>query len=417
MRRLPFILMVMMLPGCSGCGESLPDSPAELKQVAVESRDDAQAARKAGNPKTAAAAERAETAVAKLIEIHDASEELTGDDRAMRKAAVLAARKAREFAELAREEKELVDALDSWKAAGYRTARKLAWRGTFEGLALAAEQADGTDLKSLPKGAQDSARLAADLANQFTGREPLPNGEPAWKGIAADMKTLADPMPAEQAQFLALALLLAGQKDLALYEIELIDESAVPAGEPQLYFHLLNGIIYSIHDWQHLAVLEIDKIPEDDRGDSSELLAGVHLTIAYFHLRSEEYEAADPELVRSMQIWPNNPFSVFLTGERLAASGEYEQAAKSLEDLAKNSDEKWFAKRIAARARELRDSPEEGQSLLYDKAFMTEVVLKYVWMSAEKSEPAAQVKQTIENARRFGGRVLQRIPGMSDLTE
>jgi Flp pilus assembly protein TadD len=140
----------------------------------------------------------------------------------------------------------------------------------------------------------------------------------------------------------------------------MVDESTVPAGDQKLHFHLLNGIIYSMHDWQHLAVLEIDKVPEGDRGDSNELLAGAHMAIAYFHLRSKDYEAADREIVRSMQIAPNNPVSIFLTGERLAANGEYEKAADSMEDLVRDPDQKWLAKRVSARARELRDSPAEG---------------------------------------------------------
>ena len=166
MQRLAIVLLVLLLPGSSGCNESLPDSAAELKDVAVDSRDRAEKARKAGEPEDAAvAAERAEAAVARLIEIHDAAKQLTDDDKALRKTAVLAAREARHFAELAREEKERADALDSWKATGYRTARKLAWKGTFEALALAAEQADGKDLKTLSPGVRDSALLAADLAN------------------------------------------------------------------------------------------------------------------------------------------------------------------------------------------------------------------------------------------------------------
>ncbi len=191
MQRLGIVFLILSLPGCSGCSENLPDSAAELKEAAD-------------------AAERAEAAVARLIELQEPVKKLSDDEKALRKAAVLAARRARDFAELAREEKEHADALDSWKATGYRTARKLALKGTFEALALAAEQADGEDLKMLSQGVRDSALLAADLANQFTGRKPLANGDPDWKGIAVDMHKLADATPASHSQFLALSFLLVG---------------------------------------------------------------------------------------------------------------------------------------------------------------------------------------------------------------
>jgi hypothetical protein len=115
-----------------------------------------------------------------------------------------------------------------------------------------------------------------------------------------------------------------------------------------------------------------------------------------------------------MQIWPNNPVSVFLTGERLAANGERVKAADSLEQRARDSEDAWFAERVAERARELRGSEGEGQTLLHDKRFMTEVALRYLWIAAEKSPAAAKVKQTVDNAQVFGSRVLEHIPGVGE---
>lgn len=417
MRRFVLLPLVALLSGCGGCGQNLPETIPELSDVAVEARDDAEAAREAKDPDAAdAAADQAEAAVARLIEIADASEATSDADKQLRQKAVLAARRARYFAELAEEEQQLADELDRWKATGYRMARKLAWQGTFQGLALAAEQAKGRDLDTLPDPVRESAQLASELASDWSGRERLPDGDPDWDGIAADVTTYANSPPALHAQFVALALALGGQKDLALYEIEMVDEQKVPA-ELKLTFHLLHGFIYSMQDWQHLAVLEVEKIPEDQRSDSAELLASVHLFQAYVHLQENDYEAADRETIRAMQIWPNNPVSVFLTGERLAATGEWEKAADSLEQRARTSEGEWFAQRVAERARELRDSKGEGQTLLHDKQFLTEVVLRYIWLSAENSEAAAKVKQTVENAQAFGTRILQHIPGVGKSSE
>jgi len=407
---LPLVALVF---GCGGCGQSLPETIPELSDVAIEAQVEAEAARDVKDPDAAAeAADRADAAVARLIEILEEAANPSDEDDALRQKAVLAAGQARYFAELAEEEQRREDELDRWKATAYRTARNLAWQGTFRGLALAAEQAKGRDLDTLPEPVRESAELAAQLAGDWSGREPTPDGDPDWEGISADMTACADSISARQSQFLALALVLAGQKDLALYEIEMVDQQ-VPA-EQQLEFHLLRGVIYSMHDLQHLAVLEVDKIPEDQRGESEHLLAGVHLFLAYIHLDGKDYEEADREMVKAMQIWPNNPVSVFLTGERLAATGDWEEAANSLEQLSLDSEQAWFAQRIAERARELRDSKGEGQTLLHDKKFMTEVVLRYLWVSAEKSPAAAKLKQKVDDARAFGSRVIEHIPGLGE---
>jgi hypothetical protein len=391
----------------------LPDTVVELSEVAVKAQHDAKAHREAQRPDEAEeAAKRSEAAAAKLIEIVDALPTATHEHKGARRKAVAAAREARYFAELAKEEEQLADELASWKAKGFRAARRLAWVASFKALALAANQASHGKLESLPQSVQDSAELAADLANQFSGRERLPDGRPDWKGISTDLSSYSTDVPEQFSQFLSLALLLAGQKDLALYEIEQVDEEEIATKDRKLYFHLLHGIIYSLHDWQHLAVLEVEKIStEQNRESSEQLLAAVHLVLAYFYFDSKEYEAVDRETVRAMQIWPNNPVSVFLTGERLAATGEYEKAADSLEEAARGSEQEWIAQRIALRARKLRDQNGEGQTLLHDDQFMREVVLHYIWVAAKESEAAARINQSVENAKAFGAKMVQNLSG------
>ena len=51
------------------------------------------------------------------------------------------------------------------------------------------------------------------------------------------------------------------------------------------------------------------------------MLGSIHLVAALLYLDSRDYKRADVEIVRAMKVWPNNPVSVFLTGERLAADG------------------------------------------------------------------------------------------------
>jgi len=397
----------------SGCRPGLPETVPELDQVVSSARDKAKQARQEKNPKTAkAAAKRAERAVSKLKQVIESTETPSDEDKKTQRSAVRTAQEARRFANLAQEDEQLDDAVGSWKAKGYRTTRTLAWKGAFKGLGLAANQVKDKNLDTVSPSVKESAQLAAGLAEGLTGRKRLADGKPDFSGIATDMNALAssDP-PARHSMFLALAFLVAGRNNLALYEIESAKLQDIPAGDSRLHFQLLHAVIYSMNDMQHLAVEKIEQIPKVDRGEGEELLAGIHLVLAFFHMKEKNYPAADRELVRSIQIWPNNSVSVFLTGEKLAATGEYEKAANSLQAMAKNADQKWFAKRIAERARQLRDDKAGGQSLIHDKRFLARVAMEFIWANAEKTESGAEVKKMVDNAQGFGKHILGFLPG------
>ena len=416
MRHTVMLMVVSLGVGCGDSDKNLPDDVASLSKAAVDARDDARAARAAGHPdKAAEHAARSEAAVARLIKALGPSKEKA--DQELRRTAKAAASEARYFAELAEEEKQRADALASWKARIYKTARVTAIQTTTRSFILAAEEASRHDPESLPEQLQLSADIAADLANQLTGRQPLANGQPDWKGIVKDLKAMDKELSQSTSLFLALTHLISVQPKFALYEIEMVDPPDQKAHDQQLYFHLLKATVYSMNDWQHLAVLEVENISTDGEESSKELMASVHLMLAYLFLRGNDLERADRETVRAMQIWPNNPASVFLTGERLAASGEHEQAADSLEKHAKTSKQKWFAKRISQRARELRDEPGQGQTLIHDSEFMRDVVFNYLLIAAEESPAAARIKRHMDNAVNFGNRLLEHLPGQRDVQE
>ncbi len=413
MRHVLVFTALSLAVGCGDSDKNLPVDVAALSKAAVDSRDDARAARAAGHPdKAAEHAARSEAAVARLIKALGPSQEKA--DHELKRTAEAAASEARYYAELAEEEKQRADALASWKARIYKTARVTAVQTTTRSLIAAAEEAGRHDPESLPEQLQVSAEIAADMANQLTGRQPLANGQPDWKGIVKDLKAMNKDISQHTSQFLALTHLISGQPKFALYEIEMVDPQNQKTHDEQLYFHLLKGTVYSMNDWQHLAVLEVENISTDGEESSEELMASVHLMLAYLFLRGNDLERADRETVRAMQIWPNNPVSVFLTGERLAASGEHEKAADSLEKHAKTSRQKWFAKRVSQRARALRDTPGKGQTLIHDSAFMREVVLNYFLVAAEESPAAARIKRQMDSAVNFGNRLLKHLPGNRD---
>jgi hypothetical protein len=147
--------------------------------------------------------------------------------------------------------------------------------------------------------------------------------------------------------------------------------------------------------------------PEAAQSYGQELQAGIHLAVAASKLMDEDYAGADVEIVRSMKAWPNNPVAVFLTGERLGLMGEREAAAKSLESCMAGTDQEWIAKRLAARARELRDDKGPWEPLIFDSAFLRDIALWHIGQAAKTSAPAAGFR----DGRRGPGIRPRRTPG------
>jgi hypothetical protein len=415
MRRIAPFLLGCLLTGCgfNGCQSKqavdLPDSVAELRDVAAKCRDEAKEARAAKEyDKAASAAKRAEAAVEKAATL--LKKDATEADRAANTHAAAAAREARHFAKLADEDQRLANMLNSWKGTAYRSGRGLAFTGACSGLAQAADQAAVTDPKDLPESVRESAKTAAELARQHTGRKPLENGQPDWPGVAADLRRFGAKPPPEMDMMLSIIFLLSKKNDFALYEIERVEPSTITS-ERKLPYHILRGFVYSFNGLPLLAREEINKAGKIDPFWGPETIAGVHLLLAYLHLDAKEYEDADREIVRAMRAWPNNPVAVYLTGERQAATGEYEKAAASFEDAARGTDAEWMAKRLGQRARDVRDHPGKSDTLLHDHAFICEIFVHYLGVAAKNSEAARNANDAINSVREFSVKVVQNLPG------
>lgn len=398
MRRLLPLLPALLL-SC-GKGDALPADLPGLLTVAKDSRDAAEKGRADREPK------KAEKAAERAMQAHGAAGMLikgasTPADQAVVAEIAATARAARRFARLAREEQVLQDRTTGLKAKAYRTGRKVALAGTFQGLALAADQeAKGG---TVPQGVHESATLAATLSEQFAGRAKPSDGAPDWAGIAADQRRFAGTLPPGMSTFLAGALMLSRQDGLALVEIESVDQIQDPA--QLVVHHLVRGFILRLNGMPESAAdafLAAGAGPVGSTGQ--ELQAGIHLAVATSKLLEEDYEGADVEIVRAMKVWPNNPVAVFLTGERLGMTGEREAAAKSLESSLAGTDEEWMAKRIAARARELRDDKGPWEPLFYDPAFLRDVGLWLIARAAKTSAPARNLQRMIDAARGFASR-------------
>jgi hypothetical protein len=424
MKRVLVLVSMFALTGCGmgGCGGAstadLPSTPGELREVAEKCRDDAKAARAEKKADQAAAhATRAEAAAEKAAALVKAAELASGAGRKEADEAKAAAKAARRIANLADEERKRDDLVTGWKGIAYKRGRELAFPAACNGLALAADQAAKADVETLPEAVRQSAELAADLAKQHAGRKPLANGHPDWPMIAADLRAVGEaPPPAILAEGLAFAFILARKKEFALYEIETVDPDAAKRNRnEETGYRLLRGYIYSANGLQLLAAEEVNKAPLIDAKDNPEygpqILAGMHLAVAAIHIDNKDYEEADRAIVRAMRAWPNNPVSVFLTGEQQAASGEYEKAAQSLEQAAKGTKNEWLAEKIARRARDLRDNPGKGETLLHDHAFIAELLLDYLAIAAKESETARVLQQYVVSARELSQKVLAQFPG------
>jgi len=411
------VILPVVLCGCGGKTEP----PEDLKAAVLKARDEAKAARGNKDPKAAEkAARRAEEAIERLRKLAVGEGQVAAAAKAVLAESDGAAREARHFAELADEERRLAEKLRGLKAKAYRAGRSTALSALFKGLSLAADQAGKKGLAGLPKPVQEAANCAAD----FAGRAPLAEGSPDWAGIAADMEKFAASPPPELAWVLAAGFLLGGQAELALIEAGALDPmnppplSGMTAAESMPLTFLLRGLIYRANGLNHLAVREFTGAitVHGGVGPAEELppwlRARVHALSALGLLYEKDLAGADREIMEAVKADPQGPLAAFLTGERLAANGEYEKAAESLESAAraKGGDE-WLARRVTERAREIRDKKGGAEPLFCDTGFLCQVALHYVGEAAKRSEPARKLQRSLDSAKGFGAQFRRHLPG------
>lgn len=200
----------------------------------------------------------------------------------------------------------------------------------------------------------------------------------------------------------ALAFLLAGRNQLALYEIEMVGPEAAKTPDEKSAYHVLRGVTLSMNGLPNLGAEQMEKGVAAGNQDAKKVgpqwLAAVHMLLAWNYISQRELKKADLEIVRATQAWPDNPVAVFLTGERLAADGQYEEAADSLEKATKGTKHEWLAKKLSARAREVRDKKGAAEPLFFDTGFMCNVMAVCVAEGTEEKAPK-QLKGVVRAAR------------------
>ncbi|MDF1666195.1 MAG: hypothetical protein P1V97_30845, partial [Planctomycetota bacterium] len=278
-------------------------------------------------------------------------------------------------ATLTEEEHRLNKLVNGWQGKIYGKARNLVIKNAFLASAKAAEQAAERDLKVMPESVQNLAKRGCGLLASLGGPDgEAPNLNPDWVKVAKTLKDNAEDQPTSFHVSLALGYTLSVHQKLALIELELVDISKL--SEDELFrYRFFHGLLLSFNDFPELAALELNELAkaEGQQQISKEALAVLHLALAAHCFKSLQIERGERNLTRAMRLWPNNPLAVFVTGEKLAANGDVEKAAISLETVAKNTKAEWLANLLTKRARTLRDSGGEASALVSDSTFLRDV--------------------------------------------
>ena len=397
-----------------GCDDE-PPSPQELKTLAVEAAAEAKTAGENGDADGAKeAADRATDALKqiKAIKKEDTSTDEPKVDPELVKEVDRAARDAAKYAALAAEKKSLEKRLNGWKGKAYRTARTAPLKLVLKGMSLAADQAAKGNLSALPQSVQDSAKSAAELVESIGGPARNEDGSLDWQGISKTLSDASETPPAALHELLAASMLMTGSFDLALFEIASIDESKIETKRQRIEFHGLRAMVYFAQGFGHLAMqdMEVAMGKTDGIDLDPQTMAGMHIVGAMIYLYHKEYIQADRSLAAANRTWPNNPIAVYLTGERLAANGEYEKAVESLENAAQGTDHQWLADKITERVKHLRDNPNQLDPIAFDPTFVREVAWAYVKSAATKSKPMDHIKKWLTAAKDFGGKMMGKLP-------
>lgn len=255
----------------------------------------------------------------------------------------------------------------------------------------------------------DERRRLAELGSSLRARAYR-----AGRGMAVRAAAL----PPSLRWLLAAGLASAGQSKLALIEIEGLRDEQAGYDDP-LLFRALHGVILAQNGMHELAFEELDRAARDlPRAQSDlrgpELAAWIHVALAVLHWQGGREPDADRELARALQLWPNSPVAVYLTGERLAANGERERAAASLEAAAADTPSEAFALTLAVRARQLRDGSGPLEPLVFDRAFLWDTLALSLRLAAHHSHAAERIDIALAASRDLAERVLRSIPGLAE---
>lgn len=442
LRAVVTLVLAVAVLGGGGCRKkSRAEVFASQRTVALTAREVAATARTQKRPKVAVkAARRAEGARDQLKALLKDVQEPPAAELQIQTEVAAAARAARRFAGLAEEDQRLEKLRSSLKTRAYLKARSLAFSALCNSCALATEQAAKQDPAAWPVSARDTARFLLELlpaeaqpgaaagpvapappaaaansppaavlpeavdAEVEVPPAPVPVSAAELQRIAARLRTAAVTPPPEVGVVLGVALYFSGQPGLALAEFAQADLSQLRAGgDARQLATIARAIALSTNGMPLLAQETLEPLAAAAAPGEPEaaprLLATAHGVLAYLAHDDGDYARADAELLAAMKAWPENPFTVMLTGERLADNGEHVKAAEALDVAAADAKFAWVAPVLAERARDIRDHPEKVQSLVRDPVFIGKVAWAYAGHWAGESGSARRLQRWLGLAK------------------
>lgn len=412
-RLLVLVGIFCFLPGCQ-------KTPADFLRTAQKAEAQAKRAYEQQQPQLAEeAALRAESALAGFKQWIGAKKlaanaELTS----MVERIQICAESAREYAGLALEESQLRDKLATFKGRTYRRFRGTICDTLFGALAPTVEKAAQSGPAALSSIETELANKSWNFVQLISERTNLANGAPDWIGAAKDLRAWSTNPPPKAVQYLALGFSLSGFSDFALFELESIDHSRLSSTNARAFFHAQRGFLCAWHGWEHLATCELKQAvtlqPQGwERLSSTQSVALLHLWFAWNGVKKADWTKVDVQVSKAVQAWPDNPIAVFLTGEKLAANGEWVKAADSLEARAAGMKDEWLAKRLAQRARDLRDGKGTAKALFAEPGFFAELSAHVLVQSLKDSASANYLQSLLNDAKTFGSRLSDMLPGVT----
>jgi hypothetical protein len=409
-----YLLCLALLLFVAGCSPK----PADLCRKAVRAEAEAKRAFEQHDVEAAdLAAARAQDAFDELKTLAESTKPVATTAKKFLKEARDAAGSARNYAELAREEEQCRKRLATLKLKAYRQLREGLCGYALSGLAPAAEQFARAGTNSLSAIEQPLASLAWNLVELVDDRPLRTNGAPDWQAVAADLRSATTNPPPRLGLFLTLAFALGGMGDFALSEIESVDASKLSATNSLALYHLERGALYAVNGWDRTASRELDLAtqlsPKDWNGlASTQALALIHFWLADHSLQRNDLRQADRQLARALEEWPDCALAPFIIADQLNANGDWAKAADLLEAKAGAVPEGWLSKRLAERARALREGKGSIPPLFADKNVVLETVWHSLGDSAQDSVAMKKLEQILTVAKAFSERVLGKLPGL-----
>jgi len=402
-------IISLLLVGCS-------KTPDEWLQRAVAAEKAAQSALSRNDPKAARrAADDAGKAARQLQKLAEADGPSREERQRLFQQAQVAARLAREHAGLALERRQRQDKLSGLKVRTYQKARSLIFTTVLPPMAAAAGKAAKVGTNELTAIERPLAQHSWKLASILCARPQLSDGAPDWAGAASDLRSWSTNQTLEFKAFLALVFVMLGQSDFALAELESVDPANLQSTNALAIYHGGRALLYALQGWNQLAAPEAEAFEKqaqiiDGPVNGQQLVAMFHAFTACDAFTKRDFLKMDAAVAQSIRAWPDNPLAAYLTGEKLAANGEWEKAAVSLEARAAGTEDEWIAQRLAQRARDLRDGKGTTKALVLDTRFLAQLAVHATVKTARNSAAGKRLGEFVEGAKTFGQQLRERVP-------